>query len=111
MASHYIAERTDVPCSGLILFSFPLHVAKKPATKRAAHLHGIKVPMLYVSGDRDTLADKPLLEQVIHDLPLARVHWLETADHSFRILKRTRQSSEDVYAEVARIVSAWIAER
>ena len=66
--------------------------------------------MLFLSGDRDTLADAELLASVTAPLPHAQVHWLETADHSYKILKRTRVSKEDVYAEAARVASAWIDE-
>lgn len=107
MSTHYAAEHRDV-ATGIILFSFPLHPSKKPAITRAAHLPAIKQPMLFLSGERDTLADAELLQSVTGPLANAQLHWLETADHSYRILKRTRKSAEDVYAEAARVASAWI---
>ena len=108
MSSHLMAETNDPRCQGLVFFSFPLHVSKKPDVKRAAHLCDIKVPMLFVSGDRDTLAEKPLLEEVTGRLASTSLHWLETADHSFKILKRTRQNPLDVYSEAAMVVSNWL---
>ena len=111
MASHLAAQpalQISGDVSGLVYFSFPLHVSKKPAISRAAHLPDIRAPMLFVSGDRDTLADKPLLENVVDPLSHGTLHWLETADHSFKILKRTRQSTENVYAETGRVVSSWL---
>lgn len=109
MATHYIAEH-EHNVRGLILFSFPLHVSKKPDIKRAAHLNEVIVPLLFISGDRDTLAKSELLDKVVAGLHHATLHWLDTADHSFKILKRTRQSTEDVYAEAARVAVSWMAD-
>ena len=63
--------------------------------------------MLMLSGTRDKLADPDLLKTVTDDLDRVRLHWLDTADHGFRILKRARQSPEDVYTEAARITRDW----
>jgi predicted alpha/beta-hydrolase family hydrolase len=110
MATHYLAEHRDKNIRGVVLFSFPLHVSKKPAVIRAAHLPEVQTPMLFISGDRDTLADKALLESVIKPLPAGRttLHWLETADHSYKILKRTRQSTKDIYVEVSEVTADWV---
>jgi predicted alpha/beta-hydrolase family hydrolase len=109
MSSHFAAKYTDDPrVAGLIYFSFPLHPSGKPDIKRANHLPDIQVPQLFLSGDRDKLAELELLTPVIERLDLARLHLIETADHSFKILKRTRESSEDVYAEAARIASDFV---
>ena len=107
MSTHYAVDQPNT-ATGIILFSFPLHPGKKPAVKRAAHLGAIKQPVLFLSGDRDTLAEAALLESVTNPLANAQLHWLETADHSYKILKRTRKSAEDIYAEAARVASAWI---
>ncbi len=94
----------------MVFFSFPLHPAREPATKRADHLAAIKVPMLFLSGTRDALADLDLLKPVVKNLgKSASLHLLETADHSFKILKRTRTSTEDVFAETARVTATWAA--
>jgi len=93
---------------GLVLFSFPLHMPGKPDTKRAEHLSKVTVPMLFLSGTRDQLAELDLLQPVIKNLgKLATLHLVDTADHSYKILKRTRQSSEDVFVEMARVVHDW----
>jgi hypothetical protein len=64
--------------------------------------------MLFLSGTRDQLAELDLLQPVIKNLgKLATLHLVDTADHSYRILKRTRQSSEDVFVEMARVVHDW----
>ncbi len=110
MSTHYAIEHPNT-AAGIILFSFPLHPGKQPAITRAAHLGAIKEPMLFLSGDRDTLAEAKLLTSVTDPLANAQVHWLATADHSYNILKRTRKSAEDVYAEAARVASAWIEKR
>lgn len=94
---------------GMVFFAFPLHPAGEPATKRADHLANIDIPMLFLSGTRDALGELDLLEPVVKSLGKnATLHLLDTADHSFKILKRTRQSDEDVFAEMARIARAWV---
>ena len=93
---------------GLVFFSFPLHSAGEPDTKRAEHLAQIKIPMLFLTGTRDALAELDLLKPVVKKLGgRATLHLVDTADHSFKVLKRTRQSSEDVFVELARMASKW----
>ena len=107
------AAAPDFPSfvQGLIFFAFPLHAPNKPADKRAAHLGDIKVPMLFLSGTRDQLASLDLLQPVIQKLGRqAKLHLLETADHSYKILKRTRSSDEDVFCEMARVTLKWTSE-
>jgi predicted alpha/beta-hydrolase family hydrolase len=94
--------------SGLVFFAFPLHQPGKPDTKRAEHLSKVTVPMLFLSGTRDELAHLDLLQPVCKKLgKRATLHLLDTADHGFRILKRSRKSEEDVFAEMARVVGEW----
>jgi uncharacterized protein len=94
--------------SGLVFFAFPLHQPGKPDTKRAEHLSGVTVPMLFLSGTRDELAHLDLLQSVCKKLgKRATLHTLDTADHGFRILKRSRESEEDVFVEMARIAREW----
>ena len=93
---------------GLVLFAFPLHPAGAPDTKRAEHLAKVSIPMLYLSGTRDALGELHLLEPTIKKLGKpATLHLLDTADHSFKVLKRTRTSSEDVFDEIARVTAEW----
>lgn len=97
----------NVKC--LVFLSFPLHPAGEPAITRAEHLSKVTVPMLFLSGTRDALAELDLFEPVVKDLGTrATLHLLDTADHGFRILKRTRKSNEDVFAEMARVMREWI---
>ena len=93
---------------GLVLFSFPLHLPGRPETKRAEHLANIDIPMLFMSGTRDELATLDLLEPTIKGIgEHAKLHLLDTANHSYKVLKKTRNSSEDVFAEMARVVRSW----
>lgn len=95
--------------TGLVLFSFPLHLAGRPDTKRAEHLAKIKVPMLFLSGTRDELATLDLLEPVVKNLgKRATLHKIDTANHSYKVLKKLRVSDEDVFAEMARVLKSWI---
>jgi predicted alpha/beta-hydrolase family hydrolase len=93
---------------GLVFFSFPLHQPGSPDTKRADHLGAVTVPMLFLSGTRDELANLDLLQPVCKKLgKRATLHLLDTADHGFRTLKRSRKSEEDVFVEMARVVREW----
>ena len=93
---------------GLVLFAFPLHPPGAPDTKRADHLSKVTIPMLFLSGTRDPLGELDLLEPVIGRLgEQAKLHLLETADHSFKVLKRTRTNTEDVFDEMARVTAEW----
>jgi len=107
MASHAVVDR-DLPAVGLVFCSFPLHMPGKPAITRAAHLPTITKPMLFLSGTRDELAERALLEPLVRSLPNAKLHWLETADHGYRVLKRTRASTESVFDEMARVARAFM---
>lgn len=109
MASHAVIDRA-VPAAGLIFCSFPLHMPGKPDTKRAQHLVGIKQPMLFLSGTRDDLAEPRLLAPLVESLPTATLHWLETADHGYRVLKRSRTRQDSVFAEMAEVARAFIDE-
>jgi predicted alpha/beta-hydrolase family hydrolase len=95
---------------GLVLFSFPLHQPGKPETKRAEHLSAVTVPMLFLSGTRDEMADPELLQTVCKKLgKRATLHPLDTAGHGFQVLKRSRKSEEDVFVEMARVVREWVS--
>ena len=107
MASHAVLDQ-DVPAQGLVFCSFPLHMPGKPDTKRAQHLAQIRLPVLFLSGTRDELAERALLEPLVTSLPNAQLHWLDTADHGYRVLKRTRASTESVFDEMARVARAFI---
>jgi predicted alpha/beta-hydrolase family hydrolase len=107
MATHAVVDR-GLPAAGLILCSFPLHMPGKPDTKRAQHLAAIRQPMLFLSGTRDELAERELLEPLVRSLPRAVLHWLDTADHGYRVLKRSRARTDSVFDEMAEVARAFV---
>jgi predicted alpha/beta-hydrolase family hydrolase len=108
MTSTAASESPIEHVRGLVFFAFPLHQPKKPDTRRAEHLSAVTVPMLFLSGTRDELAHMDLLQPVCKKLGnRATLHPLDTVDHGFRILKKSRRSEEDVFVEMARIVREW----
>jgi hypothetical protein len=108
MSSHAAAQQLLDGVRGLVFFGFPLHPPNKPATKRAEHLANVQVPMLFLQGTRDTLADLKLMRPICTDLgKLATLHVIETADHSFHVLKSAGKSDADVLRELAQTTSAW----
>ncbi len=107
MSTHLASEKI-LDITGVVCFSFPLHPPGKPSVSREAHLSSITKPQLYISGDRDKLARPDLLKATLDPLPLATLHWLETADHGFKILKRSRRSDENIYDELSRVTSEWL---
>ena len=111
MSSLAAAEAPIEHIRGLVFFAFPLHPAGKQGTERAEHLDAVIVPMLFLSGTRDKLAVLDLLSPVCEKLgDKATLHLLDTADHGFKVLKRSRKSTEDVFVEMARVVSEWVEE-
>ena len=108
MSSLAAAEAPLEGVCGLVFFAFPLHPAGRLGTERAEHLGNVSVPMLFLSGTRDKLADLALLRPVCEKLgDQATLHLLDTADHGFKVLKRSRKSAEDVFVEMARVVKDW----
>jgi predicted alpha/beta-hydrolase family hydrolase len=108
MASHAVIAE-GLTLRGLMFCSFPLHPPGKAGTERARHLSGLGLPMLFLSGTRDTFADKVLIESVVSGLPMATLHWLDTANHGYKVLKRSRQTEEDVFDEMARLAGDFSA--
>jgi len=107
MASHAVVDR-EVPAAGLIFCSFPLHMPGKPDTRRAQHLKAVSKPMLFLSGTRDELAEAALLEPLVASLPNATLHWLDTADHGYRVLKRSRTRTDSVFDEMAEVARGFV---
>jgi predicted alpha/beta-hydrolase family hydrolase len=94
--------------SGLAFFGFPLHPAGKPSVERAAHLADINIPMLFLQGTRDTLAELPLLEPVVKRLGArASLHVMQHADHSFHVLARSGRKDAEVMGEILDAFAAW----
>jgi uncharacterized protein len=95
--------------SGLAFLGFPLHPAGKPSSDRATHLSDIKIPMLFVQGTRDSLAELKLLEPVVKGLgPSATLHLVEGADHSFHVPARSGRNDREVMSEILDAFVTWI---
>ena len=107
MTSLAAAEAALKRVRALVFFSFPLHQPGKPNSDRAAHMGAIGRPLLFLSGSRDAMAQLDLLQPLCAGLEKTRLHLVDTADHGFKILKRSRQSDEDVFVEMARALSEW----
>jgi predicted alpha/beta-hydrolase family hydrolase len=97
---------------GLVLVGFPLHPAGKPSTERAAHLAGVKLPMLFLQGTRDALADLDLVTQTTASLgKKATLHVVEGADHTFHVLVRSGRTDAQVRDELLDAMAAWMTKR
>lgn len=96
---------------GLAFFGFPLHPAGKPSAERADHLTQVKMPMLFLQGTRDALAELRLLEPLVKGLGReATLHLVEGADHSFHVLKSSGRNDRDVLVEILDAFAAWVDE-
>lgn len=104
--------KTPLPdVKGLAFLGFPLHADKKPSTQRAEHLAHVEIPMLFLQGTRDGLADLGLLKPVVAALGAkAMLHEIEGGDHSFAVLKKSGRTNEEALAEVLDTLAAWINE-
>ena len=97
---------------GLAFLCFPLHPAGKPGIERADHLKEIDIPMLFVSGERDALAQTDLLKEVVESLGgRASLHLVSKADHSFKVAMKSGRTSLDAEAEALDALAGWILER
>jgi predicted alpha/beta-hydrolase family hydrolase len=90
---------------GIVFFGFPLHPAGRPGDERAAHLAEVTVPMLFLQGTRDKLADLGLLRPLLG--PGMTLHVEEGADHGFSVLKRSGRTHEEVLAGLVQAVDDW----
>jgi predicted alpha/beta-hydrolase family hydrolase len=96
---------------GLAFLGFPLHPAGKPGTDRAEHLSRAHIPMLFVSGSRDALAELDLLKPVIARLGgRATLHLVHQADHSFKVAAKSGRTPAEAEAEALDALSEWIAQ-
>lgn len=108
MTSQALAAAPDAAVRGVIFLGFPLHGAKQPSTTRAAHLTAVTVPMLFIQGTRDALADLRRLRPVIRRLGRrATLVTIRDADHAFHVPARSGRTDDDVGEEIAEAVSAW----
>jgi predicted alpha/beta-hydrolase family hydrolase len=108
MTSQAAAQRPLNGVRGLMFFGFPLHPPNRPGTKRADHLAKVTIPMLFLQGTRDTFADLKLLRPVCAKLgSRATLRVIETADHSFHVLKSSGRKDADVLRELAETAVSW----
>lgn len=97
---------------GLLFLGFPLHPAGAPSADRADHLAHVQVPMLFVSGERDALAEISLLRATVQRLgDRAELFVIKDGDHGLRVPARSGRTSEDAQAEALNRVAGWIEKR
>jgi uncharacterized protein len=110
MTSQAQAKAPLIGLRGIVFFGFPLHPAKKPSSDRARHLFDVDIPMLFLQGTRDELADLALLMPIAERLSQrATLVPIEDADHSFHVTRRSGRDDADVLDELAEATSAWMA--
>lgn len=108
MTSLAASEQKLEAVRGLIFLGFPLHPPKRPSIQRAQHLQVVKMPMLFLQGTRDDLADLTLLRPICDSLgPQTTLNVIEGADHSFHVLKHSGKTDAQVLAELSSTVRAW----
>jgi len=94
---------------GIVFLGFPLHAAGRPSTERGAHLRNVALPMLFLQGTRDRLADLALLRPICGELaPRATLHVVEGGDHSFHVPKRSGRSDSQALEELAVSIERWV---
>ncbi|TPQ42835.1 alpha/beta hydrolase [Bradyrhizobium guangdongense] len=109
MTSQAQAKAQLAGVRGLAFLGFPLHLDGKPSTQRADHLADVGIPLLFIQGDRDKLADLSLLKPVVEGLgPKAKLHVIAGGDHSFAVLRKSGRSNEEALEEVLDTLTAWI---
>jgi predicted alpha/beta-hydrolase family hydrolase len=112
MTSQTQAEAPLPGVRGLAFLGFPLHPAGKPGTERAEHLQRVQIPMLFVSGSRDALAELDLLRPVVAGLgSRATLHLVDQADHSFKVAAKSGRTPADAEAEALDALAQWIVKQ
>jgi predicted alpha/beta-hydrolase family hydrolase len=95
---------------GLVFFAFPLHPAGKPSVNRAEHLSAVTVPMLFLQGSNDALAELDLLNRTVDGLKgRALLHLIADADHAFHVPARTGRKDPEVLAAALAAAVRWMA--
>lgn len=109
MSSQAQAARPLPGVRGLVFVGYPLHPADRPSDERARHLSEVRLPMLFLQGTRDKLAQPPLVQALVERLGApARLEWLEHADHGFAVLVRSGTTAERVLADLLDRAAAWM---
>lgn len=92
----------------LVFFAFPLHPAGKPSDQRAEHLAAVAIPMLFLQGTKDTLAELGLLQPLVARLPGATLALFDDADHAFHVPAKTGRKDAEVQAQLLDTAAAWM---
>ena len=109
MTSQTQAEAPLEGVRGLVFFGFPLHPAGEPSTERAAHLKNIAIPMLFLQGTNDALADVARMRRTVASLGRrATLKLIAEADHSFHVPKRSGRSNDEAIGEVLDFTAGWM---
>jgi len=109
MTSQAHAEPPLSGVRGLAFLGFPLHAAGRPSEERGTHLVDVKIPMLFLQGTRDALAEVHLMEMLVKKLgSRATLKLLSDADHSFHVPARSGRKDEEVRAQLLDALTAWI---
>jgi len=109
MTSQAQAESPLPGVRGLVFLAFPLHPAKRPSSDRAQHLFAVHIPMLFLQGTRDELAEMQLLEPLLTKLGKnARARLIESADHSFHVPARSGRTDAAVATELVETLAHWV---
>lgn len=110
MTAYAAASRPLPGVHGLAFLGFPLHPPRRPGTERWQPMSDVRLPMLFLQGDRDALTDLELLRPLVaHLQPPAVLHVIAGADHSFALPRRLGRSPTDVRAELADVLVTWTA--
>lgn len=102
MTSQLLSKNPLSEVKAIVFYGFPLHPAKSPGIERADHLRDIKIPMLFLQGTKDALAEPDLIKNVCKDLPTATLTFIEGADHSLIIKKK------DSFVNLAKYTDDWL---
>lgn len=109
MTSQAQAESPLPGVRGLAFLAFPLHPAKRPASDRAQHLFAVRIPMLFLQGTRDELAEMQLLQPLLTRLGNTTTSKLvDAADHSFHVPARSGRNDASVLTELATTLADWV---
>ena len=108
MTSQAQAEKPLAGVRGLVFLGFPLHAPNRLSDERAAHLSSVDVPMLFMQGTRDSLADLELMRSICTGLgPRVTLHIVDGGDHSFQVLKRSGRTEDEVMVELCDTIDTW----
>ena len=109
IASQVAAADAALPIAGLVLLGYPLHPPGKPDERRDKHLPGIARPMLFVQGTRDAFGTPAELAPLVDALqPPPALHVVAQGDHSFKLARKDPAAQAALYAELQRVIAAWI---